>query len=137
MIVQHIPHPGLQQSVRAHENCSCAKVIPCDHINFFTSCPLRNHSKKEYIVILGNRFNTKLNKVDIFAAQFTSDVAVQLKSPASNDCAECVENHPHRAKGDAHKVALVTDLTVKHNKFKEAEMVCVLGIIVLEHKIGE
>jgi len=123
--------------VRAHENCSCAKVIPCDLINFFTFRPLWNHSKTEYIVALGNGINTKLNKVNIFATQFTGDVAVQLESPASNDCAERVENHPYRAKGDAHNVAFCTDLTAKHHKFKEAEMVYVLGIIVPAHKIGE
>ncbi len=67
----------------------------CDLIICFTFCLLRNHSKTEYIVVLGNGINTKLNKVDISATQFTGDVAVQLNSPASNDCAERFENHPH------------------------------------------
>ncbi len=87
--------------------------------------------------MLGNGINAKLSKVYIFATQVTSDVAVQLESPASHKCAERVENHSHRAKGDAYNVAFGTDLTAKHHKFKEAEMVCVLGIIVLAHKIGE
>ena len=90
--------------------------------------------------MLGNGIYAELeslDKVNTFATQFTSDVAVQLESPSSNDCAERVENHPYRAKGDAHNVAFGTDLTAKHHKFKEAEMVCVLGIIVPEHKIGE
>ncbi len=87
--------------------------------------------------MLGNGIDTILNKVNIFATQFTGDVAVQLESPASDDCVKRVENHPYRAKGDAHNVAFGTDLTAKHHKFKEAETVCVLGIIVLAHKIGK
>ncbi len=43
--------------VGGHENCSCAKVIPCDLIYTFTFGPLRNHSKIEYIVALGNGVN--------------------------------------------------------------------------------
>ena len=123
--------------VRAHENRSCAKVIPRDLVIFFTFCPLRNDSKTEYIVVLGNGINTKLNRVNIFATHFTCDIAIQLESPASNNCAERIENHPHRAKCDAHNVAFGTDLTAEHHKFKEPEMICVFGIIVLAHKIGE
>ncbi len=100
-------------------------------------CPLRNHSKAEYIVALGNGVNAKFNKVNSFATQFTGDVAIQLKSPASKDCAERVEIHPNRAKGDAHNVVFGADLTAKLNKFKEVEMECVLWIDVLAHKIGE
>ncbi len=110
--------------------------------------------------MLGNGITTKLNEVGIIVTQSTGDIAVQLKSPASNDCAECVENHPHRlsllhprpaadppgcapppdprpAKGDAHNVAFGTDLTAKHKKFKEEEMVCIFGIVELADKIGE
>jgi hypothetical protein len=65
--------------------------------------------------VLGNGIDNKLNKVNIFATQFTVDVAVQFESPASNDCAERVENHPYRAKGDVHNVAFGTDLTAKHH----------------------
>ncbi len=119
--------------VRAHENSSCARVIPRDLVDFFTFCPLRDDSKTEYIVVLGNGINTELNKVNIFATQFTGDIAIQLESPASNNCAECIENHPHRAQCDVHNVAFGTDLTAEHHKLKEAEMVCVFGIIVLAH----
>ena len=71
------------------------------------------------------------------AKKNSSDVAVQLKSPASIDGAEGVENHPHRAKGDAHNVAFRADLTAEYNIFKEAEMACVLRIIGLAHNVGE
>jgi hypothetical protein len=123
--------------MRSIENCSCAKVVPYDLIRYFTFCPLLDHSKTDYIVVLGNGINTKLNKVNILATQFTSDVDVQLESSASDDCTERVENHPYRAKGDAHNVAFGTDLTAEHHKFKEAEMACVLRIIGLAHNVGE
>ena len=67
------------------QDANAAKVIPCDLINLFTFCPLWNHSKTEYIVALGNGVNAELNKLNIFATQLTGDVAIQLKSPASND----------------------------------------------------
>jgi hypothetical protein len=45
----------------AHENCSGAKVIPCDLIIFFNFSTLWNHS----IVALGNGVNAELNKVNV------------------------------------------------------------------------
>ncbi len=121
--------------VGAHENCSCAKVIPCDLINCFTLSPLRIYSQAEYIIALGNGIKARLNKVNVLARQFTGDVAIQLKFPPGNDDAEIVEKHPHGSKGNEHNVAIGEDLTAKLNKFKEAEMVCILGIVVLAHKI--
>ncbi len=79
--------------------------------------------------------NAKLDKVNVFATQFTSDVAIQLKSPPSNDGLESVEEQPHRSKGNMHNVALGEHLTAKRNKFKKGEMVCILWIGVLASKI--
>ncbi len=41
----------------------------------------------------------------------------------------------HTAKGNEHDVAFRADLTTKHYKLKEEEIVCILGIVVPAHKI--
>ncbi len=121
--------------VGAHENRSCAKVMLCDLVNRFTLSPLLNHSQAEYIVTPGNSVNPELDKVNVFATQFTFDVAIQWKTPPGNDDEDSVERYPHGSKGNAHNVAFGEDLTAKHNEVKEAEIVRILGIVVLTHKI--
>ncbi len=44
---------------------------------------------------------------------------------------ENVEEHLHGSKGNVPKVMFRADLTAKHNKFKEKEMVCILGSVCL------
>ncbi len=85
--------------------------------------------------MLGNITNAKCDKIDAVATQFTGDVAIQLKSPQGYDGAESVEEHSQGPKGNAHKVLFNGDLTAKHNKFKESEMICILWIVVLAHKL--
>ncbi len=41
----------------------------------------------------------------------------------------------HTAKDNVHNIAFWAYVTVKHNKFKEVEMVCIFGIVVLAHEI--
>ena len=47
--------------------------------------------------------------------------------------AEGVAEHPNGTKGNAHHIMFGGDLTAKHNKVKETEMVRVRCIVVLEH----
>ena len=65
--------------VAAHQNSSCAKVIPCNLINRFALCSLENYAQAELIIVLGNGIFAKLDKINAFAAQFTGGVAIQLK----------------------------------------------------------
>ncbi len=85
--------------------------------------------------MLGNGIYAELDKVNALATQFTGDVTVQMKSPPSCNGAESVEEHPHVPEGNAHKVMFCGDLTAKHNKFKVSETLCILGIVVLAHKL--
>ncbi len=95
---------------------------------FLTLSPLGNYAQAEHIIVpvLGDGINVELDKVNALAAQFTRDVTIQLNSPPCNDGLERVEEHPLRSKGDAHNVTFCGDLIAQHNKFKEAEMVCML-----------
>ena len=75
----------------------------------------------------------KLDKINALVTKFTCDVAIQLKSPPGYDVAESVAEHPNGPKGNAHKIMFGGDLTAKHNKVKETEMVRIRCIVVLEH----
>ena len=85
--------------------------------------------------MLGNGSDQKLDKINAHVSKFTGDVAIQLKDPPGYDGAESIAEHPNGPKGNAHQIMFGGDLTAKHNLFKETEMVCILRIVVLAHKI--
>ena len=116
-----------------HQNKSFAKVIPRNLVNHLALGSLRNDAQAENIILLGNRGNRKLDKVNALVTKFTGDVAIQLKDPPGYDGAVSVEDHPNGPKGNAHHIMFRADLTAKHNKIKETEMVRIRWIVVLEH----
>ena len=119
--------------VTFHQNKSLAKVIPRNLVNYFAFGSLGNDAQTENIILLGNRGNRKLDKVNALVTKFTGDVAIQLKDPPGYDGAESVEEHPYGPKGNAHQIMFRADLTAEHNKIKETEMVRISSIVVLEH----
>ena len=119
--------------VTFHQNKSLAKVIPRNLVNYFAFGSLGNDAQAENIILLGNRGNRKLDKVNALVTKFTGDVAIQLKDPPGYDGAESVEEHPYGPKGNAHQIMFRADLTAEHNKIKETEMVRIRSIVVLEH----
>ena len=90
--------------VAAHQNTSCAKVIPSNLINRFTLSSLRNNAQVKHNIVLGNGIYAKLDKISAFATQFTRAIAIQLNSPPGNDGVESVEDHPKGTKSYEHKV---------------------------------
>jgi hypothetical protein len=119
--------------VTFHQNKSFAKVIPRNLVNHLALGSLWNDAQAENIILLGNRGNRKLDKVNALVTKFTGDVAIQLKDPPGYDGEESVEDHPNGPKGNAHHIMFRADLTAKHNKIKETEMVRIRRIVVLEH----
>ena len=89
--------------------------------------------KQRILFCLGIEVTEKLDKINALVTKFTGDVAIQLKYPTVFDGAESVAEHPNGPKGNAHQIMFGSDLTAKHNKVKETEMVRILYIVVLEH----
>ena len=117
--------------VCAQLNSCTAKVMPGNLIDYFAFRSLRNYTQAQNIVLLGDGGNRKLDKINALVTKFTGDVAIQLKYPPGYDGAEGVAEHPNGTKGNAHHIMFGGDLTAKHNKIIETEMVRILSIVVL------
>ena len=117
--------------VTFHRHESFAKVIPRNLVHYFALGSLRNNAQAENNILLGNGGDRKFDKIDGLVTKFTGDVAIQLKYPPGYDGAEGVAEHPNGTKGNAHHIMFGGDLTAKHNKIIETEMVRILSIVVL------
>ena len=83
------------------------------------------------MILVGNRIYAELKQVDAGATEFTSDIAIQLKAPPSDDRPQRIGEYPGGGEGDAQYVALRNEFTAQHHKLEEVEMIRVIGIIVL------
>ena len=83
------------------------------------------------MILVGNQIYAELKQVDAGATEFTSDIAIQLKAPPSDDRPQHIGEHPGGGEDDAQYVALRNEFTAQHHKLEEVEMIRVIGIIVL------
>jgi hypothetical protein len=90
---------------------------------------------QQHIILAMHGNDTQFKEVDKCMTDFTSDVAVELKHPSSDECAERVQEHTQRGElcqeVNVHNVMGCVEFVADHAKFGQLKMIGIIFSLCL------